>query len=73
MYRLRDMKNGFFQIHQEKGQAFEGTPISVFAAAVKMGVMQKDLAQAVELLQQKNHDYADFNDYGRLTITKKNN
>lgn len=72
MYRLRDLKNGLYQIHKEDAGAYEGTPISIFTQAVKWGVVQKELIVAVNKLQNENHDYADFNHYGRLRWTKKN-
>lgn len=72
MFRLRDLKNGMFQIHKKNGPAFEGTPFSIFKEAVKMGVVQKDLIFAVNELKVQNHDYADFNDYGRFRFTKRN-
>ncbi len=72
MFRLRDLKNGLYQIHKQNGQAFEGTPLSIFTQAVKMGVVQKELLVAVEQLKMNSHDYADFNDYGRLKWTKRN-
>lgn len=72
MFRLRDLKNGMYQIHKENGGAFEGTPLSIFQQAVKWGVVQKELIIAVNELKEKQHDYADFNDYGRLKWTKRN-
>lgn len=73
MFRLRDMKNGLYQIHKENEKhAYEGTPQSVFMQAVKWGVVQRELVAAVNELSNKGHDYADFNDYGRLKWTKKN-
>ena len=72
MFRLRDLKNGMYQIHKENGGAFEGTPMSIFTQAVKWGVVEKELVQAVHILDKQNHDYADFNNYGRLKWTKRN-
>lgn len=72
MFRLRDLKNGLYQIHKDNGQAFEGTPLSVFEQAIKMGVVQSELLMAAESLKRHNHDYADFNSYGRLRWTRKN-
>lgn len=72
MFRLRDLKNGQYQIHKSNGPAYEGTPLLIFTQAVKMGVNQKELIQAVHILTKSDHDYADFNDFGRLTKTKRN-
>lgn len=71
MFRLRDLKNGLFQIHKKNGQAFEGTPRSIFSVAIKMGIEEKELAYAVNQLQASNHDYADFGVNGRFLFTKK--
>jgi hypothetical protein len=72
MFRLRDLKNGFYQIHKKNGQAFEGTPTPILQAAIKMGVSQNDLIAATLQLQKDNKDYADFNEYGRLRYCKRN-
>lgn len=73
MFRLRDLKNGLYQIHSSSHtKAYEGTPMSVFAQAVKMGVQQRELIAAVNNLTKLGHDYADFNDYGRLVKTQRN-
>lgn len=72
MFRIRDLKNGLYQVHKKNGPAFEGTPMSVFTQAVKMGIVEKELIAAVLMLQKNEHDYADFNEQGRLKFTKKN-
>lgn len=72
MFRLRDLKNGLYQIHKKDGPAFEGTPMSIFQEAVKLGVKQEDLVLAAHSLKEKNHDYADFTDSGRLKLTSVN-
>lgn len=72
MFRLRDLKNGFYQIHKKNGPAFEGTALSIFQEAVKMGVGQSDLVYAAHKLKERGHDYADFESNGKLKHTKKN-
>lgn len=72
MFRLRDLKNGLYQIHKTKGPAFEGTPRSLFHQAMKMGIPERQLTRAVTDLQNYNDDYADFDDSGVLKYTKKN-
>lgn len=72
MYRLRDLKNGFYQIHCKNGKAFEGTPKSLFDKALEMGVYQQDLLIAVQTMMKLSHDFADFNEQGRLKYTRKN-
>lgn len=72
MFRLRDLKNGLYQIHKKGGQAFEGTPTPILQAAVKMGVSQNSLIQATLELQRSGKDFADFDEYGRLKFCKRN-
>jgi hypothetical protein len=71
-YRLRDLKNGLYQIHKKNGPAYEGTRWIVLTTAVKMGIREADLVQAVVALQKLNHDYADFTGYGELRYTRRN-
>lgn len=72
MFRLRILKTGLFQIHKLNGRAFEGTPKLILDKAVKMGVQPDDLNYALEELERRHHDYADFSISGRLLWTKKN-
>lgn len=71
MFRLRDLKNGLFQIHKTQGGAFEGTPKLIFRTATKMGVNPQSIFTAVCQLQQNKHDYAEFNSKGLFVGTKK--
>ena len=72
MFRLRDLKNGLFQIHKSNGPAYEGTPRSIFDAAIKMGVIEKELVHAVNQLDLRSDDYADFRSDGHLMFTRRN-
>jgi hypothetical protein len=72
MFRLRDLKNGLFQIHKSNGPAFEGTPRSLFAQAVKMGIPERELSKAVNALHTYHDHYADFDDYGNFKYSKRN-
>lgn len=72
MFRLRDLKNGFYQIHKKGGQAFEGTAKSIFIQAVVMGVRKEDLTYSVDYMANNRLDYADFDRIGRLMAVKKN-
>ena len=72
MFRLRDLKNGLYQIHKKNGPAYEGTPKLIFKRAVQLGVVEEELTAAVTQLTYYGHDYADFGVYGRLMWTKKN-
>ena len=71
MFRLRDLKNGFFQIHKQGGPAFEGTPRLLFDKAVMLGIKPQELAYAVQELQKKDDDYAEFGINGTFIFTKK--
>lgn len=65
MFRLRDLKNGLYQFHVKRGQAWEGTPRSVCQKAVEAGINQNDLAHALTRLNEQGFDYADFTEAGR--------
>lgn len=72
-FRIRDLKNGLYQVHTRKGgQAYEGTPRSLFAKAIELGIKEEHLAKAVVIMSEKNHDYADFSPTGYMMATKKN-
>lgn len=71
MYRLRDQKNGLWQIHSKVYGAFEGPANQIFPQAQKMGVHPYDLKLAINQLVTLNHDYADFGVQGRLIYTAK--
>lgn len=67
MFRLRDLKNGLYQIHSSMHRdGYEGVPRSIFPAATHMGVQTNALLVAVRELQATGKDYADFNQNGQL-------
>lgn len=67
MYKLKDLRNGLFQIHSTRHHnAYEGTPVSVFRMAVKMGLPEGELVHAVNTIQRLGHDYAEFNRVGQF-------
>lgn len=72
MFRLRDLKNGLYQIHKKGGPAYEGTPRTLFETAIKLGVQEQSLVLAVNHLQELNRDYADFSPNGALLYTRTN-
>lgn len=72
MFRLRDLKNGLFQIHKKNGPAYEGTPRVLFTKAVQLGLPETELSTAVNQLNVYKDDYADFSGSGKLLYTKKN-
>jgi hypothetical protein len=65
VFRLRDLKNGLFQFHVKRGQAWEGTPRSICQKALESGVNENDLAHALQKLTDQGFDYADFTQTGR--------
>lgn len=69
--RLRDLKNGTYQIHSKKHGAFEGPLNPIFWKAVNWGVSMKDLNYAVKELERSGHDYADFGILGGFLFTRK--
>lgn len=71
MFRIRDLKNGLYQVHKKNGPAFEGTPNLLFKKAVEMGIQEKELVFAVLRLSNEGHDYADFDGTGRLKYLKR--
>lgn len=71
MYRLRDLKNGLFQIHKKSGEAWEGTPKILFNKAMNLGVPEGELTKAVHRLTATGDDYADFESDGRFKFTSK--
>lgn len=70
-YRLRDLKNGLFQIHSTHYGAYEGTPGVIFNQAKRMGIHEEDLKVAVNELHNNHHDYAEFGMFGRFLFTAK--
>lgn len=70
-YRLRDLKNGRFQIHAMGGRAFEGTKLQIFKKAEEMGCEPTDLRFAVKELERLDHTYAEFGIYGHFLFTRR--
>lgn len=72
MFRLRDLKNGLYQIHKKNGEAFEGTPKTIFETAIKMGIQPVELTFSVNAMYRDHAHYADFDSSGRLVSIKRN-
>lgn len=70
-YRLKNLGNRVFQIHQKGGPAFEGDTNSIFVKAVQLGIQLKFLIVATNELFKCGHDYADFDRSGTLLYTRK--
>jgi hypothetical protein len=71
MFRLRDLKNGLFEIHKSSGEAWQGTPKILFNKAMQLGVPEPELTKAVHRLTASGDDYADFERDGRFKMTAK--
>lgn len=70
-YRIRDLKNGLYQIHASEGKAFEGTIQHIFAIGLAWGLDEEDMIAAVMEMTDNGHDYAEFGRYGRLIFTSR--
>jgi hypothetical protein len=71
MFRLRDLKNGLFEIHKQHGEAWQGTPKILFNKALSWGIPESELTKAVNKLTATGDDYADFESNGRFKFTQK--
>ena len=70
-YRMRDLKNGSYQIHSTNDGAFEGTVTQIFAIGLQWGLNEEDMIQAVLEMEELGHDFAEFGTMGRLIFTGK--
>lgn len=66
MYRLRDLKNGKYQIHVKNGEAFEGTTAAILEKCVMdLGFDVNEVEDAMIDLHVGNFDYAEFGVFKR--------
>lgn len=73
MYRIRDLKNGLYQVHSRRhNEAYEGTPRVLFEKAISLGIRPMELSKAVRDLQHHSFDYAEFGANGIYLYSKKN-
>jgi hypothetical protein len=70
-YRLKDLKNGLFQVHSKFDGAYEGTPTIIFHKAKQMGINPLELKRAVDLLNREDKHAADFDGDGNLVVVWK--
>lgn len=70
MFRIRDLKNGLYQVHKKNGPAFEGELKQIAKKGKYMGINIDHMLMAIEKLCLNDHDYADFNDKGLLIYTQ---
>jgi len=68
-YRLKDLKNGVYQIHSEKKGAFEGTLQQIFNKSVEMGCASESVEKALVELNRLNHKVAEFGISGHFMYT----
>jgi hypothetical protein len=71
MYRLRDLKNGLYQIHVMDGAAFEGPVGPIFKKCVELGLRPAEVEEALCDLTRLNHDYAEFGVFRHYIFTAK--
>ena len=69
MFRLKDLKDGRFQVHAHNGAAFEGTEEAITIAAEELGMHPADVILAKEEMRKLGHDYAEFGIRGRFLYT----
>lgn len=61
--KLRDKKNGLYQIHSKHG-AFEGPLNLIYWQAVEWGLTTSELDFGIKVMKRENHDYATFGIFG---------
>lgn len=69
MYRLRDLKNGQYQIHVQNGPAFEGTWLAISTIGEDCGVDPSEMEVAKQALADSGHDFASFGINGTFMYT----
>lgn len=69
-YRMKDLKNGNYQIHSEHHGAFEGTLGPIFKKAVEIGVETSSVEKAVREMSRLNHKVAEFGISGIFMFTQ---
>lgn len=68
-YRLKDLKNGQYEIHSPKG-AFQGPLKDIYKKSLQLGVEERDLELAVLELNRLGHHSAEFGMAGRFMYTE---
>lgn len=71
-FRLKDLKNGMFQIHSKKFGAYEGTLRPILDTAMRWGINCNELKYALEDLI-KGYDYSEFGIFGGYLYSKNKN
>lgn len=71
MYRIRDLKNGKFQIHSFDGKAFEGNLKAILKKCDDFRLTYSEVEDALVDLRIKNHDIAEFGINGTYMFTYK--
>jgi hypothetical protein len=69
MYRLRDLKNGRYQIHVNNGPAYEGSLTSIVRECTRLGLKFDQVEVAVLELNRLDDDYAEFGVFGHFMYT----
>jgi hypothetical protein len=66
MYRVKNLKNGLYQLHSKKYGAFEGTRENIIGKCLQMDLDAKDIAYVFRQFDENNKDMADFGVLGGL-------
>lgn len=69
-YRIKDLKNGQYQVHSSKG-AFEGPLRKIYKKSLQLGIEERDLELAILELNRLNHYSAEFGISGKFMYTEK--
>lgn len=72
MYRLRDLKNGKYQIHAMDGAAYEGDVRPIFKKCIELGLNPAEVEEAILDMKRQNHDYAEFGVFKTYIFSAKN-
>lgn len=71
MYRLRDLKNGKFQIHVNNGPAYEGTLKQILRECKRFRMNLDEVEIAIMELHRLDDDYAEFGIFGSFMFTMR--
>lgn len=67
--RIRDLKNGKYQIHFYSGEAFEGSLQQITRLALRKALEFKSFENAIVEMEQTGNTYAEFGIFGTLLYT----
>lgn len=71
MFRIRDLKNGQYQVHVNEGPAFEGTLKPIMKKCLELGMRLEEVEMAIVELGANGDDIAEFGVRGYFMYTLK--